>query len=214
MKKLHSLSCPHSQCASQLVPTNGAVNFSNPALSVVLAVKQKIARPRQSILEFGSGNLRNAIYLQGSLPTARVYAYDLQPAVDRFPRQYKEFQSIGGIVIPRISHVQKYDIVICTFVVETICPARARINALITIRALLHSDGLLVASIRGHGGVRGSTYHICQSGDGLVSSHRTFIKPHSISEAKTLLRSAGYNQVGFLQEYRVDTPENIHLTAR
>lgn len=213
IKRRHILHCPYGTCRASVNPSNAATNFTNPALSVKIAVSEGIIRARQRVLEFGPGNLRNALFILDSVPDIHLHTYDLQGTISRFPEKYRKFRKLGGSPVNLSKAKRAYDIVICTFVLETICPEQKRRAALKSIARILRKKGALIASFRGYSGVVGSKYRKCPMGEGLVSPLNTFIRPYSVSELGSFLHSCGFERFNTLQNYKVDTPKNIHLMA-
>lgn len=212
--KLHKTTqCPYSECRAKINPSNAATNFTTPALSVKIAVEDGIIRPGQKILEVGSGNLRNALFILNSVPDTHLFTYDLQSTIKRFTENYQRFEKLGGLLVKTDYGKRKYDVVLCTFVLETICPEEERISVLRSILSVLKKGGVLVASFRGYPGVKGSKYKTCRMGDGLITPLNTFVKPYSIPEVKNLLDSSGFKFFHTLQNYRVNKPQNIHIKA-
>lgn len=211
--KHQSLKCPHGTCKAKINPSNAATNFANPALSVKVSVDREIIRTGQKILEFGSGNLRNSLFILNSVRDVKVYAYDLQETINRFPENYKRFEKLGGVLVGEDYKEKKYDIVICTFVLETICPEQRRFMILSAIKSVVKRSGLLIASFRGYPGVRGNRHRECLMGEGLITPKDTFVRPYSISEVKNLMCQCGFKAVQTLQKYRVEEPENVHILA-
>jgi SAM-dependent methyltransferase len=210
---LNNKVCPHGKCSKRVNPSNSATNFLNPALAVELALKSQAIKPNSSVLEVGSGNLRNSLFLLKSVSGIKSFAYELEDTVARFADRYELFKSRGGNVVKSSFGKRKYDIVICTFVLETICPYEKRKALLKKIRTVLKTDGTLIASFRGYPGVRGSQYRSCPMREGLITPLNTFIKPHSIPEALDFLKEAGFRSTALLQKYKVEKPENIHILA-
>jgi SAM-dependent methyltransferase len=199
-----------------LRPANAATNFRNPVLSVQRAVQRGIIRPQDVILEIGAGNLRNAAYVLDAVSDVTYFAFDIPECVSRFADRYRALGEQGVIVLEQgYEHeLAAYDVVICTFVLETICPETTRTRTLEKISNALKRTGCLIVSFRGYPGVRGSAYRLCDAGEGLITPLKTFVRPYSVPEAGALLRRGGFLHVEMLQQYQVELPENIHLVAR
>lgn len=167
------------------------------------------------MLEFGSGNLRNSLFLLKRLPRAELFACELPRTMERFRDAYLQFEKKKGhIVDARKLGSRRFDTVVCTFVLETVCPRERRLSMLGAIRRSMKEKGALVASFRGYPGVRGTNYGECPLGEGLITPLKTFVAPSSLAEVDGLLREAGFGSVEWLQKYRVQEPENIHVLAR
>ena len=213
-KKLHALGeCPVIHCRKQLQPENAATNFKSPTLSVKLAIEKQLLKSEHKILEIGAGNLRNALYILKCFPKGDVSVFELKATINRFRDRYEKFRRLGGHLINCEYGSLKYDAVICTFVLETICPFKKRTMVLKNIRRALKNRGLLIISLRGYPGVRGSRYKQCPKREGLITPFNTFVKPYSISEVHKFLGDCGFKHLFTFQKYRVDKPENIHIMA-
>jgi len=208
-----SLECTNKECSQKLNISNSAQNFANPALSVKISVERELIKEKHKILEVGSGNLRNMFFLMRSLHEIQLYTYDLQNTIKRFQSQYKKYTEMGGKIIKSNFENEKYDIILCTFVLETICPEKKRIFILKSIQNNLKKKGVFIGSFRGYPGVIGTRYKKCPVENGFISSLNTFIKPYSITEVQTLLQSCGFKKTINLQNYRTNTPKNIHIIA-
>jgi len=118
-----SLICQNENCFNNLRPWNSASNFNKPALSVLLAYQKGIIQPHHNILEFGAGNLRNASYILNSCDVSYSVIENKEVTI-RFNQQYRDFINKGGHIINFELLYPSFDIIICTFVLETICPSK------------------------------------------------------------------------------------------
>lgn len=207
----HSSRCPYDECSERLKVSNSATNFSNPALSVRIAVDRQMFKPECSVLEVGSGNLRNSLFVMNSVPGIKMFAFELEETRQRFRKRYQLFKNLNGRVVRSDFGKRKYDIAICTFVLETICPSGRRRLLIKRICSVLKRNGILIASFRGYPGVRGSQYKLCPMREGWTTPLNTFIKPHSIQEVLELMRKGGFQSISLLQNYKVKKPQNIHI---
>lgn len=208
------MECPFEDCRKSLKPWNAATNFPRPSLAVKHAIDVAIITPNAKVLEFGSGNLRNALYTLKMLPTVQYHVIETAEAISRFLNIYRSFEDSGGHILQDRPPERSFDVLICTFVIETICPSSKRVETLHSIAEKLAESGTLVASFRGYPGVKGTRYRECQARDGLISPRMTFVKPFSIPEVEKLLRDSGFNNLKLLEKYRTNSPQNIHITAR
>ncbi len=208
------MDCPHEQCRNSLRAWNAAVNFTNPALSVKHAVDTNLINPSKTILEFGAGSLRNALYVKNIFPSIVYSVTEKQECIDRFTSNYDEFKRKGGRIIKNHLDELDYDILVCTFVLETICPSTQRISLLQTLSKRLTRNGMLIASFRGYSGIQGSKYMMCPAKEGFITPRKTFVRGYSISEVKLFLTQVGYTEIETLQKYKVQSPQNIHISAR
>lgn len=201
-------------CHKRLNPSNAARNFDSPALSVKVALEHGILREDQKILEIGSGNLRNSRFILKRIPKVKISCFELETTIERFHDGYKKFCMMGGRVLKNLFNCkEKYDIIICTFVLETICPESRRMAILRLIKKSIKKNGVFIASFRGYSGVRGNNYKQCPLNQGLITPLHTFIKPYSIQELNEFLDKVRFNFLLPLQKYRVNKPQNIHIIA-
>lgn len=209
----NSIDSECESCRTSLRPWNAATNFSKPAYSVAYATATNMISSGQHVLEFGGGNLRNIMYLMSKVPTAEYHVIEKTEVVNRFGREYEGFERRGGRLVRDGLDTCQFDIVICTFVLETICPSQHRTEVLLSLRKALRNDGAFIASFRGYPGVKGTRYKQCPAGEGFITPLRTFIRPYSIAEVQDLLRATGFVGFDALQKYKVETPQNIHIKA-
>lgn len=167
----------------------------------------------QHILEFGGGNLRNTLFLMSKVPTARYYVIEKTEVVSRFRSRYEEFERKGGHLVRDGFGKRHFDIIVCTFVLETICPSSQRTEVLVSLRNTLKRGGTFIGSFRGHPGVEGTKYKQCPADEGYITPHMTFVKPYSITEVQDLLKATGFISFDMLRKYRVGSPQNIHMKA-
>lgn len=208
------MECPHELCRNSLRPWNAATNFTKPVFSVKHAVDADLINSSKTILEFGAGNLRNALYVQNIYPNIEYSVIEKQECMDRFTSNYDEFKRKGGRIIQNQLDELSYEILVCTFVLETICPSTQRINLLRTLTERLTRDGMLIASFRGYPGIQGSRYTQCPAKEGFITPKMTFVKGYSIPEVTLLLTQAGFTETETLQKYKVQSPQNIHISAK
>jgi hypothetical protein len=185
-----------------------ATAFSSPAESVVRAASTGHLSREKSYLEVGAGNLRNSFFVQRKFAPQHMVAIEQKSVVDRFTDSYTQFRAAGGT----LSHTMprtRFDVIVVTYVLETICPPIARERLLGEIADRMHSTSSLILSVRGYGGVRGSTYARCSLSDGSRSPRGAFVRAYSIPELEEMLsrHSITFNS---LKKYRVTNPENIH----
>ncbi|MFC2047125.1 hypothetical protein ACFLTK_02465 [Chloroflexota bacterium] len=94
--KVNIRECQHESCRNSLKPWNAATNFPNPAFSIKSAMDTGIIAPSMNVLEFGAGNLRNALYVMRTLPNIEYSIVEMKEVSDRFQDNYSEFVRIGG----------------------------------------------------------------------------------------------------------------------
>jgi ABC-type transport system substrate-binding protein len=208
------MECKYSACRSSLKPWNAATNFSSPSLSVKSAVSTQLLKSNQRILEFGAGNLRNALFIMNTIHGIQYSVVEIPEVITRFYSNYQAFQQMGGNLLKQGFKELKFDAVICTFVLETICPLAERVEVLKSLVEAMDKDAMLITSFRGYPGVKGTKYRQCLAREGYISPRSTFIKPYSLPEVRQLLEDAGLNNIETLEKYRVKSPQNIHIIAR
>jgi SAM-dependent methyltransferase len=208
------MECSYESCRNTLKPENSATNFQKPALSVTFAINTGKICSGQKLLEMGAGNLRNALYVMRNINNIDYYVLEMREVVDRFTNNYTKFRRLGGHLFYSVPSKESFDIIICTFVFETICPSSKRLDILQSIVTILKSDGILVASFRGYPGVKGTKYELCPAREGLITPLRTFIKPFSLSELREFFGIVGLTNFEALQKYRTESPQNIHVAVR
>lgn len=208
------MDCPFEECRSSLKPWNTATNFSGPSLSVKFAVNTGIISPDTSVLEFGSGNLRNALYTLRMLPEVQYNVVEIAEVIDRFRNNYTDFEQLGGFILQGLPPKRTFDVIVCTFVLETICPSSKRVQTLQLIAEKLKERGTLLASFRGWPGVKGTKYKQCQAREGFITPLKTFVKPFSLPEVEELLHDSGFNNIETIKKYRTMSPQNIHILAK
>ncbi len=208
------MECEYQSCNLSLKPWNSATNFPSAALSVRRALDAKIILPEHRLLEFGAGNLRNIMHIISELHNNQnCSVIEKEEVKDRFKTKYTEYSQGKGTILSGYDN-EIFDGIICTFVLETICPSSERTKTLKSLKTSLGEDGYLIASFRGYSGVKGTKYMKCPADEGFISPLGTFIKPYSIPEVITLFLGTRFSNLMFLEKYRVEYPQNIHVLAR
>jgi hypothetical protein len=195
-------------CVCNVDSGRAATAFPGPAESIALAAGLGLFNQARSFLEVGSGNLRNIRYVQNHFAPSDIVAVEQRTVVGRFDKEYTGFRRAGGRVSSTLPS-KCFDIIIVTYVLETICPPIDRERLLQDIARRMHTSTRLVLSVRGYPGVRGRHYKRCPDSDGSISFRGAFIRGYSIPDLQSLL---GRHGIGFtaLKRYRSNTPENIH----
>lgn len=207
----------NKHCECSIKAENSARPFRNPARIVLLALQQGVFPESARILEVGSGSLRNAFYLlkKGGF---KVDVYDVDSTIQRFRKRYEKFQRAGGTVFSGSFPRGKYDFVICTFVLESVCPRSARDSLLLMIQNALTREGKLLLSMRGPKDIktnwpttgRGKK---CPCSFGYITPLRTFIRTYTLRDIEGLLAKSGFTETKFLHSYRTLRPQIINLVA-
>ncbi|MDA2912508.1 class I SAM-dependent methyltransferase [Acidobacteriia bacterium AH_259_A11_L15] len=210
-------SCPIGSCECLIKFENSARPFKKPARIVPLAIQKGILHKSARVLEVGSGSLRNAFYLVEKIG-CKVDVYEVETTIERFRRRYEKLQQIGSNVFSGSFPKRKYDFVICTFVLESVCPKSARESLLVMIENVLTKEGKFLLSMRGPKDIKTNWPAIgrgrkCACKDGYITPLRTFIKPYALPDIEALLEKAGFTETQFLHSYRTLRPQIINLMA-
>jgi uncharacterized UPF0146 family protein len=221
-----------SRCCDDVLPTNAARPFKNPAaiLSKPEVLTRLYARSNPRVVEIGAGALRNALFLRQQ--GMDVTIVELTEVRDRFPEAYRRFDLAGGRMVlssytqhvtypgvdRRVSYLRlpraiKFDIALATFVIETICDPPERVRLLNAVRQHLTARGALIISVRGTSDVVTAEASGRRCSDGYVTPNRTFIRPYSRLQLLRLLRRAGFTKVQFLHKHQTKAPELLHAIA-
>jgi hypothetical protein len=200
-------------CCRQVRYQNSATRFSQPASFVVRCAENNILGSSVSaILEFGSGCLRNSLFLQ-KRGYQHLTVVELIETIDRFTNEYERFRKAGGIVLHAIPSDRRFDCVIAAFVLETICPVARREETLRRLVQALRPQGILVLAIRGPKDIKAADLAACRyEKRAFVTTQKTFIRKYSVPEIMSLVRRHGFRQVTSLN--KVDDPKIIKIVAR
>lgn len=205
-------------CCAGLNSANSARPFPSPArvLGNSKVHELLLERPRARILEIGAGCLRNAIHLQRQ--GFRVTVLESADVVARFPRQYADFERLGGTLVQTLRRPTlprgRFDFALATFVFETICNPAARLKLLETCRRALIPAGVLVVSVRGVSDVVTKFASGVRCSDGYITSNKTFVRSFTKRQLVGLLNSAGFERVELLHRASSSAPELVHAIAR
>jgi SAM-dependent methyltransferase len=202
------------QCCDTVRPENSARRFRGPApvLRNPRVLRLLAAPDCRTVLEVGAGCLRNALFLQAR--GHRMWAFEVPQTQLRFPAEYRRFQARGGVVLGSLDKIQrKFDVCLCTFVVETICRPAARRKLLRKMHELLREGGCLIMSVRGRRDVVTAQRHGKRCGDGYVTPLLTFVRPYTREELDQLLRTVGFTSVLHLHRRTTSEPELLHVIA-
>jgi hypothetical protein len=163
-------------------------------------------------MEVGAGCLRNALYLVNKGHWVTVL--EVPQMKERFPEQYEEFSEHGGAFVQRWSRRSKYDIVILTFVIETICNPTVRAALLQGVYEHLSSRGSLVLSARGPRDLLTAQNKGVRCGDGFRTPNLSFARSYTRVQMERLLKSVGFATLQFLHKESTKEPEYLHVLAR
>lgn len=212
-----------SSCCNHVKPENSARPFRNPApifqRPKVVALLEE-AEHHQTAIEIGAGCLRNALFLQRRGLT--VSAVDVPGVRARFSKAYNAFESAGGRFFDlsdsrtndKFQWDGPYDLVVSTFVVETICDPLARLALLRRCLAVLAPRGTLVLAVRGVADVVTASADGIRCSDGYITPNRTFIRAYTRPQLARVLRRAGFRAVEFLHKPSTVAPEYLYALAR
>lgn len=197
-------------------PANAARPFVRPAaLLREDAVRQLVAtEPHTSVIEYGAGALRNALYLQKL--GCSVTVVELPQTRVRFARQYGAFERLGGRVLlqgVRPATVERYAVGVMTFVLETICEPVDRRALLRDCRKRLKPGGALAVSVRGPADVYAPERSGGPCSDGLITPQKTFVRAFTLRSITRLLRTSGFSRVERLNRTSNPKPRVVHVIA-
>lgn len=200
-------------CCQDLRPENAARRFSSPApLLRKAAVKQILSdHAGAKILEVGGGCLRNARYLLRL--GFEVSVLELPRIETRFPAEYARFRRAGGDVLFSFPTSTKFDLVVATFVIETICDRRKRSDLVRQIFENLTDGGCFLGSYRGPDDIVTAHARGVPCGDGFVTPQRTFVRSYSRPQLRSFLTRSGFQRLDFLHAGSTDAPELLHAIA-
>lgn len=206
-------------CCEKIIPANSARSFSGPApILKKPRVSEILGGPPRRILEIGPGNLRNADCLSAN--GHKVDVIELATTMERYADAYSKFRRRGGKVRAwgRGAHYQglstSYDVVILTYVLETVCDPDVRAQLLRLAAKRLTSGGCALISVRGRKDVVAAGVSGVPCSDGFYTSSRTFIRGFNLREVGRLAKAAGFGRVESLHRKTVVAPELLHVIAR
>jgi len=177
-------------CCSRVIPGNAAQSWSNPAgilrRPIVRALLASMCGAR--ILEVGAGNLRNSLFLlkRGFV----VHVFDDPTARIRFADRYRRFHARGGTLLNSIPGRPMYDLVLTTYVIETICLPSARRNLAHAIAGSLSRGGRWLVAVRGPRNVVLARTKCLKCSDGYLTRQRTFVRGYTITQLDRFLRKS------------------------
>ena len=200
-------------CCNAVIPTNAARPF--PRYAAILdrpRVRHILAeRAGGHVLEVGAGCLRNSLYLQRS--GFNVSILEIKGIEGRFPEKYQQFRQSGGQALSSLGHAATYDIALATFVFETICRPRTRIDLLRAVVRCLKPSSPLIVSTRGPGDIVTARASGIPCSDGFLTPTRTFSRSFTREQLSKLLKRAGFPRVEFLHGPMTLAPEYLFAAA-
>jgi SAM-dependent methyltransferase len=211
---MRSINFAAPKCCCRVSPANSARQFKNPArifdspkVKAILTTEHKLL-----FLDIGAGCLRNSVFLRSL--GHRVVVLEVGGVEERFADQYKLFRAKGGRVISILPCVPSFDVVIATFVIETICDPRQRKQLLLGVRRCLRPKGFLIMSVRGPSDLHTANNTGVRCSDGYLTPNRTFSRSFSRRQLTSLLRKCGFKDLDFLHRPTSMAPELLHVIAR
>lgn len=200
-------------CCEAVIPYNAARPFKKPApvLSKPKVKKLLSQKNTQKILEIGAGNLRNALALQDL--GISVFVLEVKGIENRFPTQYKDFISKGGKIFYSFPNNIKVDIVLATFVIETICNVAQRKFILEMALDSLKKNGAMIVSVRGPADLVTARAKGIRCSDGYLTPNKTFARSYTKAQLRALLYTCGFQSIDFLHKKNVKQPEYLHAIA-
>jgi hypothetical protein len=204
---------PKARCCQQVIPTNSARLFKNPAPILKMPRVKEILNSlkRSRILEVGAGCLRNALYFQSL--GHKVFVLEANGMEERFNEQYRVFRRKGGKVLRALPHKPLFRISVATFVAETICDPMQREALFNSVRRSLHSNGCLIMSVRGPRDLLTAYGSGKRCSDGFLTPNRTFSRAYSRKQLQDFLNRCGFRKLDFLHKPGSKAPELLHVIA-
>lgn len=200
------------ECCKRVNRANGARAFVNHA--PILSHKRVVAildRPTGVVLEIGGGCLRNSLHLQSL--GFKVHVLEVNDIDQRFPGAYSRFKRRGGVLHHTFPSTVKFDVIVCTFVLEVICSPRERSELLTRARSALKSGGVLILSVRGQSDIVTARVAGTKCSDGYLTPNRTFVRSFNRAQLTHLLRRAGFQKFTFLHKTQTSAPRLLHALA-
>jgi len=185
-------------CCDEVIPSNSARNFGKPDSIVEYSFDNNIIQSKSRILEVGSGCLRNSLFLSNQGINS-IHTCELRKTVQKFRRKYSRFIDLGNTVFNSWNQINHhyYDILIVTFVLETICEPKDRLKLLKQIKNVLKLQGKVLVAVRSRKDIRLGLVSPKRCGDGFITRGKSFIRPFNINEIKELFQSSGYSNFIF-----------------
>jgi hypothetical protein len=211
-RKLREVLLTASCCCKKVRPENAARLFHNPASILLNSVVVGMLSTETTILEIGAGCLRNALYLIKKGHSVSVL--EVPGVRERFREQYDEFERRGGRVMFALPLRAKFDVIVSTFVVETICNRQQRVGLLMGVYKSLSVTGALVLSARGPRDLLTAHNDGIRCGDGYVTPNLSFARSYNRPQMERLLRNVGFTSLEFLHKKSSKEPEYLHVVAR
>jgi SAM-dependent methyltransferase len=179
-------------------------------MSVVKGILAEI--PKAWILEIGAGCLRNSIFLRAAGHPVTVL--EIKGVEDRFADQYVAFRRAGGRVIEMLPRNQPFDVVLATFVIETICDPGLRRRLIKGARRCLRPEGHLIMSVRGPSDLHTADNSGVRCSDGYITPNLTFSRAFPRRQLQNFLKTCGFNGCQFLHRSASNAPELLHVVAK
>ncbi len=200
-------------CCKQVRPENSARMFPNPAPILRKPRVDGILRNGKggNLLELGGGCLRDALYLQKL--GFRVSTLEVGGMETRFPSQYQKFRLAGGKVLRTIPRSAKFNFVLATFVIETICDPWLRRHLVSTTGKHMTDGACFILSVRGPRDLVTAENAGVPCSDGYLTPGHTFSRSYSRAQLREFLLSCGFKRVEFLHKQATKEPELLYALA-
>jgi hypothetical protein len=200
-------------CCDQAIPTNAARPFKHPAEVLRKKKVVEILEKHQggTVLEIGGGGLRNSRYLQEL--GFEVHVLEVKGIEERFEEIYQDFRNKGGVVHYSFPKTRKFNLIVSTFVIETVCRVNEREQILGNSYQQLRMDGAFVLSVRGPVDLVTATVAGHRCTDGYTTPNKTFARSFTRAQLKKLLSATGFEYVEFLHKEATREPEYLHAVA-
>jgi hypothetical protein len=202
------------RCCEEVVVSNSARPWTGPAEILLNPTVRALldGLPGRRVLELGAGCLRNSRYLLKR--GMKVDVYDPYATDEHFSKQYRNFLKAGGSALRRQPPSSVYDIVVSTYVLETICSPDARSDFVDLVNESLKPNGSWLLSVRGPVNLVLGRRGTRRCSDGYITSQRTFVRSYTRAQLVSLLTDHGFRSRTFLHKPQSTRPELLHVIAR
>ena len=201
------------RCCKGITPSNSARRFHNPAPILKKSGVKKLLASNKGcmVLELGSGCLRNALHLQSC--GFRLAVIEVREMEARFPDEYKRYRNRGGLGIARLPTRFRSQIVMATFVIETICSPPVRTQIVIDAVKHLKKGGFFIFSVRGPSDLVTAKHSGVRCSDGYRTPNHTFARSYTRKQFARFLNNCGLKRHEFLHKKKTMQPELLHVIA-
>src|SRR5262249_7487640 len=119
----------------------------------------------------------------------------------------------GGIVHYSFPTGRKFNIMVSTFVIETVCRVDERKQLLAKFHQQLTKDGVLILSVRGPADLVTAIASGKRCSDGYITPNKSFARSFTRAQLRAFLLATGFEYVQFLHKDGTKEPEYLHAIA-